>query len=369
MARSIIRSLNQPNLRFSTSVATVVPASLKPTRKWDHLFLKNSERDPTLPASVKIVEVGPRDGLQNEKELLPTPTKIRFIELLAASGLKKIEATAFVNARWVPQMGDHTEVLHGLRPKVNGVIGTLRDRELRDGVSFPVLTPNIQGLKAAIAAGATEVAVFAAASETFSKTNINCTIKESLDRFQPVVEEAKRHNVRVRGYISCVLGCPYEGEISPTAVSSVAQALHDMGCYEISLGDTIGTGTAFTTRRLIGSILSTTNLKTDQLAVHFHDTYNQVCDLRSKDIPMNSLTHILLQALSNIFAALQMGISTIDSACSGSDSFFTSLPFTHVLVFLSWLVFFSREGWTVSAAAPMLKVPVEMFPQKMWCTL
>src|ERR1041384_4058140 len=186
---------------------------------------------------VKIVEVGPRDGLQNEPREVPTEVKLELIERLAAAGLTSVEATAFVSPKWVPQMADHTEVLERIRRK--------------PGVSYPVLTPNLKGFEAARAAGATEVAVFGAASEAFSQKNINCSIAESLDRFRPVVDAAKKHAIQVRGYVSCVLGCPYEGEVKPERVAEVAGALFDMGCYEVSLGDTIGVGTPGKTKAMI----------------------------------------------------------------------------------------------------------------------
>jgi len=233
------------------------------------------------PEFVKLVEVGPRDGLQNEKVHLPTGTKIRLIEQLANAGLTSIEAGAFVSPKWVPQMAD------------SGVV--LRSLTRRPGVSFPVLTPNLQGFRAAVAAGATEVAVFAAASESFSQKNINCSIQESLDRFRPVMDAARELNVRVRGYVSCVLGCPYEGEIKPEAVAHVSEQLLDMGCYEISLGDTIGVGTAGTTAQMLQAVSQRVPLQ--QLAVHFHDTYGQ--------------------ALANILIALQHGISVVDCSVGG----------------------------------------------------
>jgi hydroxymethylglutaryl-CoA lyase len=233
------------------------------------------------PDFVKIVEVGPRDGLQNEKVQLPTGTKIRLIDLLAAAGLKTIEAGAFVSPKWVPQMADSQTVLKSLMR--------------HPGVSFPVLTPNLKGFQAAVAAGATEVAVFAAASESFSQKNINCSIEESLERFRPVCEAARELNIAVRGYVSCVLGCPYEGEIQPAAVARVAEQLLAMGCYEISLGDTIGVGTAGSTAAMIQEVQKVVPLQ--QLAVHFHDTYGQ--------------------ALANILIALQHGISVVDSSVAG----------------------------------------------------
>lgn len=233
------------------------------------------------PDFVKLVEVGPRDGLQNEKVQLPTGTKIRLIDLLAAAGLKSIEAGAFVSPKWVPQMADSATVLKSL--------------VRHPGVSFPVLTPNLQGFQAAVAAGATEVAVFAAASESFSQKNINCSIEESLERFRPVCEAAKELNIAVRGYVSCVLGCPYEGEIAPEAVARVAEALLAMGCYEVSLGDTIGVGTAGSTANMLKAVSAVVPLQ--QLAVHFHDTYGQ--------------------ALANILIALQHGVSVVDCSVAG----------------------------------------------------
>src|SRR5580704_1049541 len=234
-----------------------------------------------LPKRVRIVEVGPRDGLQNEAQTVPTETKIEFIRRLAASGLKTIEATAFVSPKWVPQMADHAEVLRGL------------PRE--EGVSYPVLVPNLRGFEEAVAAGATEVAVFAAASETFSQRNINCSIAESLDRFVPVFAAARAANVQVRGYVSCVLGCPYEGEINPDKVADVAAALFERGCYEVSLGDTIGVGTPNRTIALIQTVAG--RMPVDRLAGHFHDTYGQ--------------------ALANIYAALTLGVQIFDASVSG----------------------------------------------------
>src|SRR5258706_6478821 len=178
---------------------------------------------------IRIVEVGPRDGLQNEPREVPTAVKIELIERLADAGLPAVEATAFVSPKWIPQMADHTEVLERIRRK--------------PGVSYPVLTPNLKGFESARAAGAKEVAVFGAASEAFSKKNINCSIAESLERFSEVVSAAKRNQIKVRGYVSCVLGCPYEGDVKTAKVAEVVGALFDMGCYEVSLGDTIGVGT------------------------------------------------------------------------------------------------------------------------------
>jgi hydroxymethylglutaryl-CoA lyase len=234
-----------------------------------------------LNKAVKIVEVGPRDGLQNEKAEVPTAVKVELIERLADAGLQAVEATAFVSPKWVPQMADHTEVLERIRRK--------------PGVSYPVLTPNLKGFEAARAAGATEVAVFGAASEAFSQKNINCSIAESLDRFRPVVESAKKEKIRVRGYVSCVLGCPYEGEVKPERVAKVASALYEMGCYEVSLGDTIGTGTPGKTRAMIEACAKRVPL--DKLAGHYHDTYGQ--------------------ALANIYASFEMGVTTFDASVAG----------------------------------------------------
>jgi hydroxymethylglutaryl-CoA lyase len=235
----------------------------------------------SLPRQVRIVEVGPRDGLQNEKGEVPTAVKLELIERLADAGLRAIEATAFVSPKWIPQMADHTEVLERIRRK--------------PGVSYPVLTPNLKGFEAARAAGATEVAVFGAASESFSKKNINCSIAESLERFRPVVDAAIAADIKVRGYISCVVGCPYEGSVKPGMVAEVARALFDMGCYEISLGDTIGVGTPGKIRAMIEACA--TRVPADKLAGHYHDTYGQ--------------------ALANIYASMELGVATFDSSVSG----------------------------------------------------
>ena len=234
-----------------------------------------------MPSFVKIVEVGPRDGLQNEKHIIPTQIKIELINRLSKSGLSVIETTSFVSPKWVPQMGDNYEVLKGIKKYPN--------------ISYPVLTPNIKGFEDAIEAGGMEVAIFAAASESFSLKNINCTIEESLERFKPVLDAAKDKNIKVRGYVSCVLGCPYEGEIDPKMVTWVTEQLLQRGCYEISLGDTIGVGTAGSMDTLLKEVLTVAT--PDQIAVHCHDTYGQ--------------------ALSNILMALQHGISTVDSSISG----------------------------------------------------
>jgi len=233
------------------------------------------------PRAVRIVEVGPRDGLQNEAQSVATEKKIEFIGLLADAGLTAIEATAFVSPKWVPQMADHAELMRAL-PR-------------REGVAYPVLVPNLRGFEAAAAAGATEVAVFAAASETFSQRNINCSIAQSLERFEPVFAAARAANVRVRGYVSCALGCPYEGEIDLLRVADVAGRLFDAGCYEISLGDTIGVGTPKATQLMIATVA--TRVPVANLAGHFHDTYGQ--------------------ALANVYASLEMGVAVFDASVSG----------------------------------------------------
>ena len=234
-----------------------------------------------LPPAVSIVEVGPRDGLQNEPTALPAETRYRFARQLAACGLKRIEAGAFVHPQRVPQMVDSAQVLKQLAPD--------------SGVSWPVLVPNRQGLEAAIAAGAREIAVFAAASETFSRYNINCSIAESIERFRAVLEAAATAGLQTRGYVSCVMGCPYEGSVDPGTVIRVCEQLIDLGCYQISLGDTIGVGAPLQTRELLDRLLE--RIPADRLAVHFHDTYGQ--------------------ALANILVALQAGITTIDSSVAG----------------------------------------------------
>ncbi|MFC5359241.1 hydroxymethylglutaryl-CoA lyase [Azospirillum himalayense] len=234
-----------------------------------------------LPRSVRMVEVGPRDGLQNEKQIVPTAVKIGLVDRLTDAGLTAIEAGSFVSPKWVPQMADTPDVFAGIRRK--------------EGVRYAALTPNAKGLEGALAARADEVAVFAAASESFSRKNINCSIAESLDRFVPVLEQAKAQGVPVRGYVSCVLGCPYEGEIAPAAVAEVAGRLLDMGCYEVSLGDTIGTGTPSKAQAMIAAVAE--RVPMERLAVHFHDTYGQ--------------------ALANILATLEMGVAVVDSSVAG----------------------------------------------------
>jgi len=234
-----------------------------------------------LPARVRLVEVGPRDGLQNEAAQVDVASRIGLIDRLTAAGLPAIEVGSFVSPKWVPQMADTAAVLAGI--------------ERRAGVAYPVLVPNLHGLEQALAAGAGEIAVFGAASESFSQKNINCSIAASLERFRPVCAEALRHGLRVRGYVSCVLGCPYEGPVDPAAVAGVARALADMGCYEISLGDTIGTGTPERARALIAAVAA--ELPVTMLAAHFHDTYGQ--------------------ALANLYAVLQQGVAVIDSSVIG----------------------------------------------------
>ena len=234
-----------------------------------------------LPHRVKMVEVGARDGLQNEAQVVPTAVKVSLIDRLAAAGLTTIEAGAFVHPKRVPQMADTADVLAGLAR--------------RPGVRYPVLVPNETGMARALAAGAEEVAVFAAASESFSQHNINCSIDESLARFAPVMDTAAAKGVPVRGYVSCVLGCPYEGEIAPERVAEVSERLVGMGCYEISLGDTIGVGTPGKARAMMESVAARVPL--GQLAVHFHDTYGQ--------------------ALANIHACLELGVATVDSSVAG----------------------------------------------------
>ena len=232
-------------------------------------------------STVRVVEMGPRDGLQNEPREVPTEVKIELIERLANAGLPAVEATAFVSPKWVPQMADHTEVLERIRRQ--------------PGVDYPVLAPNLKGFEAARAAGAREVAIFGAASESFSRRNINCSVAESLERFRPVAQAAREHGIKVRGYISCVLGCPYEGEIAPARVADVAEALYTMGCYEISLGDTIGTGTPAKTQAMIGACAE--RVPVAKLAGHYHDTYGQ--------------------ALANIYASIELGVRTFDASVAG----------------------------------------------------
>lgn len=230
---------------------------------------------------VKIVEVGPRDGLQNESGAISLEDKIQLVEGLARCGFREIETGSFVSPKWVPQMANSDEVFAAIKRK--------------QGTVYSALTPNLKGLEAAIGAKADQVAIFAAASETFSQKNINCSISESIERFRPLIKHAQAHNVPVRGYVSCVLGCPYEGEVTPKTVIETAQQLLELGCFEVSLGDTIGVGTPFSTRRLLAEVSG--NLSLDKTAMHFHDTYGQ--------------------ALANTMVSLDAGIRCFDSSVAG----------------------------------------------------
>ena len=234
-----------------------------------------------LPATVRLVEVGPRDGLQNEAQPISVADKVRLVDDLTAAGLSYVEVGSFVSPKWVPQMAGSAEVFAGIQYK--------------PGVTYAALAPNLRGFEDALAAGVKEVAVFAAASEAFSQRNINCSISESLQRFVPIMEGARQHGVRVRGYVSCVLGCPYEGEVDASQVAAVARELYEMGCYEVSLGDTIGTGTPGATRHLFNVVGA--QVPRPQLAGHFHDTYGQ--------------------ALANVYASLLEGINVFDSSVAG----------------------------------------------------
>lgn len=235
-----------------------------------------------FPTQVRLVEMSPRDGLQNEPgPVIDTAIKTGLIDRLADCGLNHIESASFVSPKWVPQMGDAAEVMAGIKRKA--------------GVRYSVLTPNLRGFENALAAGVDEVAVFGAASESFSQKNINCSIAESLERFLPVMEAAKQHHIPVRGYVSTVLGCPYEGDIAPEQVAKVAKALAELGCYEISLGDTIGVGTPLKAKRMLEAVAAAVPI--EKLAAHFHDTYGQ--------------------ALANLYAVLEEGISVIDASVAG----------------------------------------------------
>lgn len=235
----------------------------------------------SIPTTVRVVEVGPRDGLQNEAQPISVADKVCLVDALADAGLRYIEVGSFVSPKWVPQMAGSAEVFAAIAQQ--------------PGVTYAALAPNMRGFEAAVAAGVKEVAVFAAATEAFSQRNINCSISESLQRFEPIMEAAQRHDVRVRGYVSCVLGCPYEGSVSAEQVAPVASALYQLGCYEVSLGDTLGTGTPGATRRLFETVADVIPRK--QLAGHFHDTYGQ--------------------ALANVYASLLEGISVFDSSVAG----------------------------------------------------
>lgn len=235
-----------------------------------------------FPQQVRLVEMSPRDGLQNEPgPVIDTAIKTGLIDRLADCGLNHIESASFVSPKWVPQMGDAAEVMAGIKRKA--------------GVRYSVLTPNLRGFENALAAGVDEVAVFGAASESFSQKNINCSIAESLERFLPVMEAAKQHHIPVRGYVSTVLGCPYEGDIAPEQVAKVAKALAELGCYEISLGDTIGVGTPLKAKRMLEAVAA--EVPIEKLAAHFHDTYGQ--------------------ALANLYAVLEEGVSVIDASVAG----------------------------------------------------
>ena len=235
-----------------------------------------------LPSTVRIVEVGPRDGLQNESAMVPTAAKIELVDRLSATGLRTVEATSFVSPKWVPQLADAAEVFAGIAR--------------RPGVAYPVLVPNLQGYERARAVGADEVAVFTAASEAFNRRNTNAGIDESLERFAPVLERARADGVQVRGYVSTVLGCPYQGEVPLADVVRVARALHAMGCYEVSLGDTIGVGTPAKARDMLRAVAA--EVPMPALAIHFHDTYGQ--------------------ALANVLACLEEGVAVVDAAVSGT---------------------------------------------------
>lgn len=236
----------------------------------------------TTPSSVRIVEVGARDGLQNEKTIVPAPVKIELIDRLSDTGLQTIEATSFVSPKWIPQLADATEVYTAIWKK--------------PGVRYPVLVPNLQGYERARAAGAAEIAVFTAASEAFNRKNVNASIDESIERFGPVLERAKADGVAVRGYVSTVLGCPYQGEVAIADVVRIARRLHDLGCYEISLGDTIGIGTPGKARAMLAAVAQ--QVPMTALAVHFHDTRGQ--------------------ALANILACLELGVAVVDASVSGA---------------------------------------------------
>ena len=234
-----------------------------------------------LPAKVRIVEAGPRDGLQSEKQIVPTEVKIDLINRLSQTGVPQIETAAFVSAKWIPQMADGAEVMAGI--------------EQRPNVVYSALTPNMKGFEAAMAAGVKEVAIFTAASEAFTRKNTNCSIAESFERFVPVMVAAKAQGIRVRGYVSCVVGCPYEGDVNPRVVADLASRLYEAGCYEVSLGDTIGVGTPLKIRRMIDAVAR--RVPVDKLGGHYHDSYGQ--------------------ALANIYASLEAGVAVFDASVAG----------------------------------------------------
>ncbi|MBB6521059.1 hydroxymethylglutaryl-CoA lyase [Pseudoteredinibacter isoporae] len=235
----------------------------------------------SMPKKVRIVEVGPRDGLQNEATPISADTKIELIHKLSEAGHCYIESGSFVNPKWVPQMAGSEAVFEGIQKKT--------------GVEYAALTPNMKGYERALASGADEVAIFAAASEAFSQKNTNCSIAESMERFAPIIEAAKRDGLKVRGYVSCVVGCPYEGDIDPEKVAEIAEKLIEAGCYEVSLGDTIGVGTPASVKTMLNAVLK--KIPAEKLAVHLHDTYGQ--------------------ALANIYASLELGIAVVDSSVAG----------------------------------------------------
>lgn len=240
----------------------------------------------TIPSKVQIIEVGPRDGLQNETHTLPVALRVELIERLAKAGLKKIEAGSFVSPKWVPQMANTDQVLDQLNSS---------HVKQQTGVKYAVLTPNLKGLEGAVQHRADEIAIFGAASELFTQKNINCSIKESLQRFEDIAASAQQLNLPMRGYVSTIIGCPYQGDIEPQVVADVAKTLYEMGCFEISLGDTIGVGTAIKFKRMLDAVLK--EVPADKIAVHCHNTYGQ--------------------ALVNIYASLEYGINKIDSAVAG----------------------------------------------------
>ncbi|XP_012259866.2 hydroxymethylglutaryl-CoA lyase, mitochondrial [Athalia rosae] len=248
-------------------------------------FLKNYILVRSFSNSVRIVEVGPRDGLQNESLIVPTATKINFINKLSETGLKTIEVTSFVSPKWIPQMADNEEVFKSI--------------DIKPEISYPVLVPNLQGFEKALSAGVKEIAIFGAASEAFSRKNINCSIAKSIERFSLVTEQARRKDVKIRGYISCIAGCPYEGETKPLVVANLAASMLDLGCYEISLGDTIGVGTPKKIKALLNELqkVSSSDKIFEQYALHCHDTFGQ--------------------ALTNIYASLDFGIRIFDSSVAG----------------------------------------------------